>query len=216
MSEQGFTAPGWYRDPSGRHELRWWDGANWRDAVTDRGTRSDDPLMPIQQVEHAEYATAEVVQSVPTNLDARSTDVHTQSEQAGGTAARPSPTSSAKITLLSAKKIATELQSENTALHDRVRMLEAVAREFGGLDAAGITERIDALRQQEAARRASAVEHERAAASQVAGLQDQIARAQAQLASVEQDIIIARDRVELEARALRLRARRRGLSVSGL
>ena len=65
MSEQGFTAPGWYRDPSGRHELRWWDGANWRDAVTDRGTRSDDPLTPIQQVEHAEHATAEVVHSVP-------------------------------------------------------------------------------------------------------------------------------------------------------
>ena len=25
----------WYRDPSGRHERRWWDGHAWTDKVAD-------------------------------------------------------------------------------------------------------------------------------------------------------------------------------------
>jgi hypothetical protein len=39
---------GWYRDPSGRHEHRWWDGHEWTPYVITLGLRSvdygDDPL----------------------------------------------------------------------------------------------------------------------------------------------------------------------------
>jgi hypothetical protein len=35
-------AGAWHPDPSGRHELRWWDGARWTDAVSDRGQVSAD------------------------------------------------------------------------------------------------------------------------------------------------------------------------------
>lgn len=35
---------GWYPDTTGRHELRYWDGKRWSDYVSDRGTRSEDPL----------------------------------------------------------------------------------------------------------------------------------------------------------------------------
>lgn len=195
MSEQGTTAPGWYRDPSGRHELRWWDGANWRDAVTDQGHRSDDPLPPVQSSVHR---TEEAAQSVPADHDARASGAHPLSSHAGTLSAA----SDAKVTLFSAKRITTELQSENKSLHERVRTLEEVAREFGGLDAAETSLRIDALRRQETDQRATAAEHQRAVATQVATLHDEVARAQAKLASVEQDIIIARDRVELEARGL--------------
>ena len=35
-------AGAWHPDPSGRHELRWWDGTRWTDAVSDRGQVSVD------------------------------------------------------------------------------------------------------------------------------------------------------------------------------
>lgn len=36
--------PDWHPDPLGRHEWRWWDGAQWTSAVADGGAQSDDPL----------------------------------------------------------------------------------------------------------------------------------------------------------------------------
>ena len=35
--------PAWHPDPTGRHELRWWDGAAFTDQVADGGTTSTDP-----------------------------------------------------------------------------------------------------------------------------------------------------------------------------
>ncbi len=29
--------PGWHRDPSGRHQLRWWDGIRWTEHIWDDG-----------------------------------------------------------------------------------------------------------------------------------------------------------------------------------
>jgi hypothetical protein len=37
-------AAGWYADPAGRHEHRWWDGATWTDHVADGGVAEVDPL----------------------------------------------------------------------------------------------------------------------------------------------------------------------------
>lgn len=37
------AAPAWYRDPTKRHEYRYWNGARWTDAVADRGVQSVDP-----------------------------------------------------------------------------------------------------------------------------------------------------------------------------
>jgi hypothetical protein len=43
--EAGRTALfGWYADPLGRHELRYFDGRRWADFVADGGVRSADPL----------------------------------------------------------------------------------------------------------------------------------------------------------------------------
>lgn len=38
--------PAWHPDPTGRHELRYWDGANWTDHVSDHGVQSVSPLHP--------------------------------------------------------------------------------------------------------------------------------------------------------------------------
>ncbi len=34
----------WYPDPDGRHEVRYWDGNQWTEHVTDNGVQSVDPL----------------------------------------------------------------------------------------------------------------------------------------------------------------------------
>ncbi len=34
----------WLADPSGAHELRYWDGTSWTEHVSDRGTTGQDPL----------------------------------------------------------------------------------------------------------------------------------------------------------------------------
>lgn len=43
MSNQP-TPADWYADPSGRHQLRYWNGTSWTEYVSDSGTQSIDPL----------------------------------------------------------------------------------------------------------------------------------------------------------------------------
>lgn len=38
------TAAGWFEDPSGRHELRYWDGSQWTAHVFDAGSQSQDAI----------------------------------------------------------------------------------------------------------------------------------------------------------------------------
>jgi hypothetical protein len=35
---------GWHPDPTGRHELRYWDGAAWSSHVSDAGVTASDPV----------------------------------------------------------------------------------------------------------------------------------------------------------------------------
>lgn len=38
------TPANWYFDPTGRHQLRYWDGSEWTEHVSDSGMQSVDPL----------------------------------------------------------------------------------------------------------------------------------------------------------------------------
>lgn len=38
---------GWHPDPTGRHELRYWDGGDWTAHVSDAGVTALDPLAPV-------------------------------------------------------------------------------------------------------------------------------------------------------------------------
>ena len=38
------TPAGWHRDPTGRHESRYWDGAAWTDHVADAGVSGRDRI----------------------------------------------------------------------------------------------------------------------------------------------------------------------------
>ena len=44
MPEAANWPPGWFRDPTGRHDHRWWDGAAWTGHVADAGVAGVDPL----------------------------------------------------------------------------------------------------------------------------------------------------------------------------
>jgi Domain of unknown function (DUF4328)/Protein of unknown function (DUF2510) len=41
------TPANWYPDPSGRHQLRYWDGARWTENVSDAGVVGRDQLPPV-------------------------------------------------------------------------------------------------------------------------------------------------------------------------
>lgn len=38
------TAAAWHPDPTGRHELRYWDGSQWTEHVSDQGVQSTSPV----------------------------------------------------------------------------------------------------------------------------------------------------------------------------
>ncbi len=38
---------GWHPDPEGRHELRYWNGVDWSEHVSDGGVTAVDPLTPV-------------------------------------------------------------------------------------------------------------------------------------------------------------------------
>jgi hypothetical protein len=40
------TSSGWFPDPTGRHEARFWDGAAWTDHIADGGVTGVDPQTP--------------------------------------------------------------------------------------------------------------------------------------------------------------------------
>jgi hypothetical protein len=44
MTRGSAPAAGWYPDPSGRHQFRFWSGYAWTEHVSDAGTASVDPL----------------------------------------------------------------------------------------------------------------------------------------------------------------------------
>jgi hypothetical protein len=42
--EQEPFGPAWYRDPTWRHEVRYWSGTEWTDRVADEGVQTVDPV----------------------------------------------------------------------------------------------------------------------------------------------------------------------------
>jgi hypothetical protein len=44
MADEHTWDPGWFPDPTGRHDHRWWDGVAWTAHVADAGVAGRDPL----------------------------------------------------------------------------------------------------------------------------------------------------------------------------
>lgn len=175
-------SPGWYTDPAGRHESRWWDGTSWRNAVLDQGVRSDDPLAP--STPGGDPGTAERLSDRTNKEDdavAPVTVIPAEVPNASGT----------KISMFNAKKVATELQVENQRLRSRGTLLENIVREFGGLEPVALQEKVSQLRA-----------HVDATREEVDSVLGELAQARVELELVQQHIIVSRDRIELEERGL--------------
>ncbi len=43
LTDSGATPAGWFPDPSGRHQRRYWDGISWTQHVNDNGQPGVDP-----------------------------------------------------------------------------------------------------------------------------------------------------------------------------
>jgi uncharacterized protein YxjI len=55
---------GWYPDPFGRHESRWWDGARWTEHVASHGRQAVDPPEGGAHIPTVNRATEKVVKDV--------------------------------------------------------------------------------------------------------------------------------------------------------
>lgn len=62
-SLQGYP-PGWYPDPFGRHESRWWDGARWSEHVSSHGRQSIDAPTGASAVPTVTRASEKIVRDV--------------------------------------------------------------------------------------------------------------------------------------------------------
>ena len=56
--------PGWYPDPFGRHETRWWDGHQWSEHVASHGRQAVDPPTGGGHIPTVERAPQKVVNDV--------------------------------------------------------------------------------------------------------------------------------------------------------
>lgn len=64
-SVAGGTHPqGWYPDPFGRHESRWWDGTRWTEHVTSHGRQGVDPPQGGGAIPTVNRATEKIVRDV--------------------------------------------------------------------------------------------------------------------------------------------------------
>ncbi len=59
------SAAGWYADPQGRHEQRYWDGNGWTDHVSDAGTAGTDPVAAPPQATTTTYPAASATAAPP-------------------------------------------------------------------------------------------------------------------------------------------------------
>ena len=69
------SAPGWYPDPSGRYEFRWFDGNGWTPAVSRGGVQATDelgvaPAVPVAQAMPPMPAVAPVPRPGSSSIEA--------------------------------------------------------------------------------------------------------------------------------------------------
>ena len=58
------TPPGWFPDPLGRHEQRYWDGQQWTEHVASHGRQSVDPVGAPQQVPTVKHSPDKIQHQV--------------------------------------------------------------------------------------------------------------------------------------------------------
>ncbi|WP_257423984.1 AIM24 family protein [Nocardioides carbamazepini] len=83
------TAAAWHPDPTGRHELRYWDGSQWTDHVSDQGVQSTSPLYPTADPAGDTGSTGEAGGTGDAWVGGQESAQTTEAEGATGTGAEP-------------------------------------------------------------------------------------------------------------------------------
>lgn len=74
MTVTGQTPADWYPDPLGRHELRYWDGAQWTEHVSSQGQQSVSPIPYPPPLPTSVPPAAQVPQQTPASGPASRTE----------------------------------------------------------------------------------------------------------------------------------------------
>ncbi|MDL5485943.1 DUF4041 domain-containing protein [Microbacterium wangruii] len=168
MSNATEIAPGWFPDPTGRHERRYWDGAAWTEHVFSAGSQSTDPMPSAAET----VVESNVVDASASRRSARESGT---AHSVPATTLTPhgsveADTKSRKVSFFGAKKQAESLITEN-------ERLEALISQYGLNDVSqldeikrGLRDRIAAAEQELARVRAEA----QASETERAQVQDEI------------------------------------------
>ncbi len=105
MSEGGGSTAGWFPDPGGRHELRYYDGSQWTEHVSSHGRQGTEPLRSAGRVPTVDRADEKVRRDV--------TKAGAQVSSAGGGTLFTEP-----VLVVNQKAKLIELQNEY-AIYDR-------------------------------------------------------------------------------------------------
>lgn len=122
MSNTTEIAAGWFPDPTGRNERRYWNGAAWTEHVFSAGSQSTDPMPSV-----SETAVESTVVAAPTSRrNARESATPPNAAPTPQTQHDPveADAKSRKVSFFSAKKQAESLLAEN-------ERLEALISQYG-------------------------------------------------------------------------------------
>lgn len=166
----------WHPDPTGRHQLRYWNGSAWTEHVADDGTGGIDPMGQSRPPHH----TNEMNPIPITGQHQRVSDSALQPGPQKTAGAPPAIHHEEKVTAWNAKRVATDLQAENFELRATISRQEAVLAEVGALEAVRLQASIDTRRREAQA------------------LKAQCDRLTAELDDLRKRIVWSRDTLQLE------------------
>jgi len=177
MSNTTEIAAGWFPDPTGRYERRYWNGGSWTEHVFSAGSQSTDP-MPSAMEAVAESTVVEVPAS------RRSARESATAQGAGATTpAQQAPVADAKsrkVSYFGAKKQAESLITEN-------ERLEVLISQYGLNDVSQLDEIRRGLQDQIAA-----------AEQELARVRAEARAAEAERSRVQDEIVNLRDTAHLQ------------------
>jgi uncharacterized protein YfcZ (UPF0381/DUF406 family) len=178
MSNTTEIAAGWFPDPVGRHERRYWDGAAWTEHVFNAGSQGTDP-MPSASPTPAEST---VVDTPTSRRSARESATSPSAAATPQTQHGPVEADAKfrKVSFFGAKKQAESLITEN-------ERLEALISQYGLNDVSQLDEIKRGLQDQIAA-----AEHE------LARVRAEARASEAERSQVEDEIVNLRDTAHLQ------------------
>lgn len=88
-THEGSAEHGWYPDPGGRHQYRYWDGTAWTDHVADAGAQSVEPLSARRTITGKESPEVLIVALRDADVEVQKSAVRALGGRGGAAAVQP-------------------------------------------------------------------------------------------------------------------------------